>query len=190
MTRSFMVRALCAVLLAGSLGAYAQQYTPLSRPLAAGQAPHMQFQVLQRSGQQTTYAVIFGTGDELLAGLTEFAEAQHVRAARITGIGAVENATLGWFDPKVRLYRTIAVSQQAEVLSLLGDIALYRGKPVVHAHVVVGYPDGSAHGGHLIEAHVRPTLEVIVTAYPNALQKKLDSATGLALIDPGLQVGK
>jgi predicted DNA-binding protein with PD1-like motif len=76
----------------------------------------------------------------------------------------------------------IPVREQVEVLSLIGDVALKDGEPKVHAHVVVGRSDGSTRGGHLIEAHVRPTLEVILTEAPEHLRKEVDKATGLALI--------
>ena len=66
---------------------------------------------------------------------------------------------------------------------MLGDIALFNGKPVVHTHMVVGLPDGTARAGHVVEAHVWPTREVMVT---NAMRKSLDPETGLTLIDPRL----
>ena len=154
---------------------------------AKGSAPLMKFKILNQSAQETTYAVIFGIGDEVFSGLTQFAEENHIVAARITGIGAVRSATLGWFDPQRKTYRRISIDHQSEVLSLLGDIALYQGKPVVHAHMVVGSPSGMVHGGHLLQAYVRPTLEVIVTAYPRALYKKFDPEKGLAVIDPSIQ---
>ena len=69
-----------------------------------------------------------------------------------------------------------------ELLSLIGDIALRDGEPQVHAHVVVGRSDGTAHGGHLLEARVRPTCELIVTESPIHLQKKLDPKSGIPLI--------
>ena len=52
-----------------------------------------------------------------------------------------------------------------------------------HAHVVLGRSDGSAIGGHLVEAHVRPTLEVVLVETPAHLRKRIDAETGLALID-------
>lgn len=166
------------------------QYGPAFRKLEKGQAPNMKVQVLNQSGQETTYAVIFGKGDEVLAGLAQFAEEKHIAAARITGIGAIQSATLGWLDPQRKMYRLIPIASQSEVLSLLGDIALLHGQPVIHAHMVVGYPGGSVHGGHLIEAHVWPTLEVIVTAYPNAMRKQMDPESGMALIDPSVKTDR
>jgi len=77
------------------------------------------------------------------------------------------------------------VREQVEVLTLAGDIALEKGDPKVHAHVVVGKADGSAHGGHVLSARVWPTLELVLTESPRALAKRSDPETGLALIDIG-----
>ena len=82
------------------------------------------------------------------------------------------------------MYRRIPVTQQVEVLSLVGDIALFNGKPVVHMHTVLGKPDGSTVGGHVFELHVDPTLEVFLTVNSVPLKKKSDAASGMKLIDP------
>jgi predicted DNA-binding protein with PD1-like motif len=74
------------------------------------------------------------------------------------------------------------LDEQVELLSLIGDIALKDGEPQVHAHVVVGRSDGTAHGGHLVEARVRPTCELMLTESPIHLQKKFDPKLGIALI--------
>ncbi len=70
-----------------------------------------------------------------------------------------------------------------EVLSLVGTIALKDdGEPQVHAHVVLGRSDGTTRGGHLLEAYVRPTLEVVIIESPEHLQRRTDKETGLPLI--------
>ncbi len=87
-------------------------------------------------------------------------------------------------DREKKSYKAIPINRQVEAVMLAGDIALYQGKPTVHTHLVVGLDDASAKGGHLIEAHVFPTLEVMVTVDPVAMQKTFDPETGLALISP------
>lgn len=77
----------------------------------------------------------------------------------------------------------IPINEQVEVLSLVGDVALKGDEPKVHAHVVVGKRDGSAHGGHILEAHVWPTLEVMLVESPRHLHRRHDEESGLALID-------
>jgi predicted DNA-binding protein with PD1-like motif len=98
-------------------------------------------------------------------------------------IGALSRAKVGWFNRETKKYQTAAeFNEQIEVLSLIGDIALKDGEPVVHAHLIVGRSDGTAHGGHLMEAWVRPTLEVVLTESAEKLRKEMDPDSGIALI--------
>jgi len=131
-----------------------------------------------------TYAVIFETGDEVASGLARFAEQQQLKAGHFTAIGAFQEVVLGYFDWAAKNYKRIPLNEQVEVLSLVGDVALDQGKPKVHAHVVVGTSDGAARGGHLLEARVRPTLEVILTEEQGELRKSYDPLSRLDLIDP------
>lgn len=140
---------------------------------------------LIHDGPQKTYAVVFDTGDEVVAGLTEFAGRQRLSASQLTGLGAFSDVVLGFFDLATKDYLRIPIDEQVEVVTLVGDIALKDGKPKLHPHVVVSKRDGSAWGGHLLEAHVRPTLEVIVIESPAHLRRRTDDATGLPLIDIG-----
>jgi predicted DNA-binding protein with PD1-like motif len=142
----------------------------------------MRSKLIHETGGERTFALIFEIGDEAMAGLEGFAREQRLGAARFTAIGAFQEATLGYFDWQAKEYRKIPVQEQVEVLSLVGDIALQDGEPKVHAHVVLGRSDGSTRGGHLLEAHVRPTLEVMLVESPAHLTKEHDPASGLALI--------
>lgn len=136
------------------------------------------------SRAEKTWAVIFQTGDEVAAGLKEFAKNNRLAGSHFTAIGAFSDVTLAYFDWQTKHYRKIPLREQVEVLSLIGDIALAAdGEPQVHAHIVVGLPDGTVRGGHLMEGHVRPTLEVMLVESPEHLRRKHDPETGLALID-------
>jgi predicted DNA-binding protein with PD1-like motif len=131
---------------------------------------------------QRTYAVVLETGDEAVSCLTEFARKHRLSASQFTALGAFRDCVLGYFDWEKKDYTRIPIDEQVEVLALVGGIALNDGEPKLHPHVVVGKADGTAHGGHLLEAHVRPTLEVIITESPAHLQRCSDPETGLALI--------
>lgn len=132
--------------------------------------------------REKTYVLIFDTSDEVAAGLLEFAQQNKLAAAHFTAIGALEKLTLGYFDWQKKEYEKIPLDEQVEVLSLVGNIVDTDKGPKLHAHIVVGKRDGSAHGGHLVEATVRPTLEVMLTESPSHLQRRHDAASGLALI--------
>jgi uncharacterized protein len=180
----------CLLALIGiaALIGYSQQkdsdYVSPSEAVPTGKAPKMRVQLLASEEPTKQYAVIFYQGDEAFSGLLEFAQKYHVTSAHFTAIGAVDGATLGWFDPQRKMYKKIPITGQHEVIGMSGDIALFQGKPVVHTHMLVGGPDGTTQGGHVLEAYVSPTLEVMVTVDPVAMQKRLDPATGLTLIYP------
>ena len=145
----------------------------------------MKSMLLHDDDGEKTYAVIFDKGDEVMAGLKSFAREAGLGGAHFTAIGAFSEATLGFFERERKDYKRIPVREQVEVLSLVGDVALKNGEPEIHAHVVVGTSEGAARGGHILEATVWPTLEVIVTESPRHLRRVHDEETGLALIEVG-----
>ena len=130
-----------------------------------------------------TFVVVFETGDELATGLLKFAKDQKLSAASFKAVGALSSVRLGWFSLESKKYEpAVTLDEQIELLSLIGDVALKDGEPVVHAHAVIGKKDGTAHGGHLLEARIRPTCEVVLTESPVHLQRFIDPESGLALI--------
>jgi uncharacterized protein len=142
----------------------------------------MRSTLLHESAGLRTFAVVLDKGDEATAALLAFAREHEVNGAALTAIGACREATLAYFDPEPKRYQEIPVTEQVEVLSLLGDIANKDGEPALHAHAVLGRRDGSTVGGHLKRAVVWPALEVIITETPHHLRKRIDEETGLALI--------
>jgi uncharacterized protein len=130
-----------------------------------------------------TFILVFETGDELAEGLLRFAREQNLSAASFKAVGALSSVRLGWLSWETKQYEpAVTVDEQVELLSLIGDVALKDGEPVVHAHAVIGKKDGTAHGGHLLKAYIRPTCEVVLTESPVHLQKFIDPEAGIALI--------
>ena len=132
---------------------------------------------------ERSFVLVFETGDEAVKGLLEFARENEVKTAFFFGIGAFGRVTLAYFDLEKKNYEHIPIDEQVEVMSLAGNISRLEGDPKVHAHVVVGNRDGAAHGGHLIEGVVRPTLEIFMSVSETPLRRKLDAATNLPLLD-------
>jgi len=143
-------------------------YTTEPGPVTAtGLAPKMRVVELPTASSKT-YRVDFGTGDELVSGLTEFAAKNHIVSAHITGIGGLISGTLGWGDPVAGGMKKIDIDKKCELVSLIGNISSRGGHPYVHLHGVVSFSDGSTKGGHVIEARVNPLAEIFVvtTAAP------------------------
>jgi predicted DNA-binding protein with PD1-like motif len=163
------------------------EYVAPADAVPKGKAPSMKVQLLSPGEKTQQYAVIFYKGDDAFSGLLEFAKKYHVTSAHFTAIGAINGATLGWFDPQRKMYKKIPINGQHELIGMSGDIALYQGKPVVHTHMIVGGPDGTTRAGHVLAVYASPTVEVMMTIDPVTMQKRLDPETDLTLIDPALK---
>lgn len=143
----------------------------------------MQSKLIHAENGRRTFAVVLETGDEVMGCLQSFVEREGLSAAQLTAIGAFRDAVLTYFDWEKKEYLPNPVREQVEVASMIGDVALAPdGGQALHIHLVLGRRDGSALAGHLAEAHVRPTLEVIVSESPAHLRKRKDPESGLALI--------
>ena len=136
----------------------------------------------QVNDRPSTFVVILEPGEEAMSSLVAFAREQTLSASQVTAIGAFERVVLGYFDRDSRDYQPIPIERQVELLSLVGDIVGEGDDLKLHAHVVVGQSDGSALGGHLLEATVWPTLEVVITETPTHLRRRFDPKSGVALI--------
>jgi predicted DNA-binding protein with PD1-like motif len=137
----------------------------------------------QLSENPKTYVIVLETGDEVLASLNGFAQAEHLAASSFKAIEALSSVEVGWFNWDSKEYQiAVKLDEQVELLSLIGDIALKDNEPQIHAHLVIGRRDGTAHGGHLLSATVRPTCKIVVTESPRHPQKEIDPASGIALI--------
>ena len=130
-----------------------------------------------------TFALVFDKNEEAKESLLRFATENELRGAQVTAIGAFSDVMLGFFDREKKSYQEIPIKEQVEVLSFVGNIIEKDGKPMLHAHVVIGKSDGTAHGGHFLNGRVWPTLEMIVSEMPVHLRRVRDEETGLPLID-------
>ena len=164
----FLLVSIATFGIAAAFSMAAQQRPPLPEgyvvpgPVAArGLAPKMKGEQLPAAAPRT-FEVTFGPGDEVMSGLTEFAEKNHITSGYISGIGGLATATLGWGDPEKGGVKTIPVDQKCELASFLGNISMQRGKVYVHAHAVVSFSDGSTKGGHLVDAHANPFVEIFI----------------------------
>lgn len=128
------------------------------------------------------FVVVFEPGEDPIAGLKQLADDVLLATSRFTAIGGFSEAVLGWFDPEAKDYKRIPVNEQVEVVSLAGNIVDSDDGRRPHAHVVLGTSDGRALGGHLLEARVRPTLELVLNESPAHLARYYDAESHIPLI--------
>jgi predicted DNA-binding protein with PD1-like motif len=131
-----------------------------------------------------TVVVVLATGEEVMESLTSVAREHAVEGARVAGIGALRGATLGFYDLARKDYDRFRIEEEVELLSLLGNISRFEGRPRVHLHATVSGRDGAARGGHVFDAVVGATCELFVSPLPAALERLQDDGVGLPLIAP------
>lgn len=133
--------------------------------------------------EQARYQLVLDRGDFVVESLTEFAREEGICAASFTGLGAVKDTTVGYYDLSSREYRFMDYTADHEVVALVGNIALVDGEPFVHAHITLGDRDMRLVGGHLKEATVAVTLEISLTACAEPLERSLNEEIGLTLLN-------
>lgn len=142
----------------------------------------MHSRLLQSADGARRYALVLESGEETVESITAFARQHTLLGASLSAIGAFSHAELGYFNPETSEFVQNSVSEQTELLSLIGNISIEDGHPHVHAHVVLGCRDATTRGGHLVAGWVRPTLELIIEESPHHMRRRRDVKSGLVLL--------
>lgn len=121
-------------------------------------------------------------GDEIITGIASYCRRKKISSAHFSAVGAASSAELGFYDIKQKRYHSKKFSEDLEITSLMGNVAVMQGKLVVHAHATLSGRDYKAIGGHLKTAIASGTCEVFLTELRQQLRRSYDKATGLNII--------
>jgi predicted DNA-binding protein with PD1-like motif len=159
---------LIAAALAAGLAGTAQaqdnpfEYVPTSA-IHAGTAPGLK--ATELSPRTRLFQIVFSKDDDVAAGLADFAEKNHLTNAHFSAIGAFGSAIIGWSDRPKKAFKVVKLNEEMEVAAFNGSVTRDKdGKPVVHAHCVVGLlSNGKVYAGHCLEEHVSLTMQMYLT---------------------------
>src|SRR5204863_8919712 len=158
-------------------------YVPRGTRPGKGLAPGMKVTDLGKGAR--TYRISMAKGDEIMSGLTDFAEKYHIKNGHFTALGAIDKGLFGWSDVERGLgQKKIELNQEAEIVSLLGSITTdAQGRATVHGHGSVALTDGSVRGGHWFEAHVSIIAQAFVTEEEGAAGRTKLFGTGIQTVE-------
>ena len=122
-------------------------------------------------------------GEEILEQLQKIAQAENLRLAQISALGAVGDFTVGVFHTAEKQYHANRFTGDWEIVSLTGSISQMKGEYYVHLHMSAGGTDGSVVGGHLNSATVSATCEMFITVLDGTVERRFDSEVGLNLFE-------
>ena len=129
-----------------------------------------------------THLLVFAKGEELMAGLDEFAREQELAGAWVDIVGGAAGATLGFYDPTAREYRWQEFTEPLEITGLHGNLSWVDGRPAWHVHGTFSRADYSVLGGHVKKCLIGLTGEVLLTTRSDRLTRVYDEETGLKLL--------
>jgi len=128
-----------------------------------------------------TLVVRFDKGEEICAQLKEVAIKENIKLASIQALGAVDKFTIGAFDTVEKQYHANHFSGIYEIVSLTGTISTMNGDYYSHLHMSAGDEKGHVVGGHLNEAFVSATCELIITVIDGVVDRAFSEEIGLNL---------
>ena len=128
-----------------------------------GTAPGLK--ATELSPKTRIFTIEMSKGDDVAAGLADFAEKNHLTNAHFSAIGAFGSAIIGWSDRPKKAFKVVKLNEEMEVAAFSGSITRDKdGKPVVHAHCVVGLlSNGRVYAGHCLTEQVSLTLQMYLT---------------------------
>jgi len=122
-------------------------------------------------------------GADLLGALEAQCRFHNITLGEVWAIGAVTRARIGYYKQDIQKYMFLDLDQPLEILSLIGNISLKDGQPMVHAHVTLGEASGRAYGGHLAAGAPVFAGEFVIQECQSEkiFRRTLDEETGLFL---------
>ncbi len=125
------------------------------------------------------------TGDDLVPRLTRYATDNGITAAWFSYLGAVQQASLRYFDQQALEYRDFEIERPLEILSGVGNVSMLDGAPFVHTHAAFGDADGRAYGGHVNQGTIAFLIEVRLECFEGDPPVRMaDETTGLMIWGP------
>ncbi len=130
------------------------------------------------------YLLRFQRGENTTEVFHEFLKSKGIEFGAFSAIGAVSHAVFGFYRLDIKEYVWNELREDAEVVAWSGNVSIRDGEPWAHTHAVFARMDGSTVGGHVREATVGGTLELVLDVLPGRIERRKDEDTGLALLCP------
>ena len=109
-----------------------------------------------------------------------FAADEGIGSAFFVGLGAVQDATILYYDQDDQEYLSTTFDEHLEMAACIGNVSDLNGEPFAHTHAVLSREDGSTVAGHLDRATTFAG-ELHVRAFDADLERAHDETTDLDL---------
>lgn len=128
------------------------------------------------------YVVRLEKGEEVVSKLKELCKKENIHLGSISGIGASNKVQIGLFNTDTLEYKTTVKEGMFEITSLMGNISMKDEEVYLHCHINFSDESLSCYGGHLVEAYISATCEIIITEFEGNVNRQFDANIGLNLL--------
>lgn len=130
-----------------------------------------------------SWVVVLKKDERIIGKLIEFVKAKKIKAGYFSAIGALSQVELAHYDLRNQKYKTKTIKRQLEIASLMGNVATKGKEIIIHSHIAVSTDKMAVYGGHLKEATVAATCEVVFNEFKTPLNRRYAKNIGLNLLD-------
>lgn len=131
---------------------------------------------------KVNYILRLDNGDELIKELGNFCLEHRVTAGWLSALGACKELTLAYYNVDTKEYENHIVPGNLEVVSITGNLGVFKNNPIAHVHGVFSDNELKTVGGHVVSLIVSATLEIRVTILQGQISREFDDQTCLKLI--------
>lgn len=129
------------------------------------------------------YLIRLDIGEEIVSSILEFALKNNIAFAQVFAIGASNDILLGSFNPLKKVYQEKHFKKDYEICNLTGNLTMVNDKPFLHAHITLADEHFECIGGHLNQAIVSATCEIMLYTCNERVNRVYETESRLYLLD-------
>ena len=127
------------------------------------------------------YVIRLEKGEEIVSSIKDLCVKENIKLGSLSGIGAVNKVTAGLFKTGEKKYVSRTYEEDMEIVSLGGNVSRMNGETYLHFHISVANEAGEVRGGHLTEAYISATGELVLTEIEGTVDREYSGGIGLNL---------
>ena len=120
-------------------------------------------------------------GEEILEQIKVLADKENIHLASVRALGATNDFTVGVYNIDEKKYYANSFKGNYEIVSLTGTINTMNNEFYTHIHMSAGNDKGEVFGGHLNQAIVSATCEMVINIIDGKVDRFHDDNIGLNL---------
>ena len=132
--------------------------------------------------EKNRYILRFDKKEEVISELLKFCALKKINAGFFSGLGAIQETDLAWYDVDEKTYKEKTFNEKMEILNFIGNIAVMKGKTVIHCHGTFGSKDMETFGGHVKKIVVAATCEILLESFDGKIEREYSNEIGLNLL--------